>query len=854
MNFQWLPELRRFRKNIGSNLLIIMLLGIGLAATMVIFNFTKALVIDPLPFANAAKLERVGLVSKTDENLDEVSGLLLANWVQALFPTHAAPTGAQLFAVGQGTMNLSGAAVNGARAERYDGGFVYGPMWTGLGIKPALGRDFQSTDFAQGAPKVVIIGDKIWRQRYNAEPNILGKAVRLNGATAVIIAVMAPNMSFPRREQIWTQAALNADSTSLSVFLTRDAQFEQNLNIMQQLFLAQKKQNNDQDLDMSGYVKVGHSSLSDWVVDRQTRTLTSIMLTAVVLLLIAVCLNAASVLLVRLLAEQAQNSVRLALGSGWQPLAASALVQSLMLSLCGALLAGYLARWGGEYVLSMFDGSDEGFPGWIDIRNSAGRGYLYGFAFVCALLTAALPIWRLRSQALSGALRQGGRSVTATQGGARWLVFVQVTVSCAVVLCAGVVFQQVRAIMSHPVGVNSNQLVSGRIGLFPDRYPDFVSLQRFRTQLTEKLAQNSNLKSASLATAQPGNMGDNRQVALSGRGAEDVEDVYTGFVDERFLDTYEIPLLAGRGLSSIDMATGVAAGSSVCVALIDARLANKMGGIKTALDQQIEMNPNAPRSTGDTGDKSHRTGDTGDKSHRTGDTGDKSHRTGDTADKSGHIKCRVVGITAPFELNDLDGDHRPVMLLPISTMQLLAATEPRFLTIAARTIGAPGAFKNDLAQIVSSVDTDLPIYWLRTGAEVITATTAGNRVLATLFAGLAGIALALSAAGLYGLLAFQATQRTREIGVRLALGASTVDVWRALFGSSLGLVAIGCIVGVALAVFPATQLGSVISDTPIQYRDLIWVFAVFALTTFIAAIKPALSALTVTPQSVLKQD
>ncbi len=824
MGIQWLPELRRFRKNIGSNLLIIALLGIGLAATMVIFNFTKALVIDPLPFANAAKLERIGLVSKESDNLDEVSGLLLADWMQAIAPVsipRSAPDGpkqtpaATLFAIGQGTINLSGAAVNGARAERYDGGFVYGAMWTGLGIKPAFGRDFQSADFAPGAPKVAIIGDKIWRTRYSSDPNILGKPVRINGASAEVIAVMAPNMSFPRREQIWTQAVLNRDSTSLTVFLMRDSRFEQNLSVLQQLFLAQKKQNNDVDIDLDSYIKVGNTSLSDWVVDDQTRALTGIMLTAVVLLLVAVCLNAASVLLVRLLAEQSQNSVRLALGSGWQPLAASALAQSLMLSFCGALLAGYLARWGGEYVLSMFDGTDEGFPSWIDIRNSAGRGYLYSFAFICALLTAALPILRLRRLALSGPLRQGGRSVTATQTGARWLVFVQVTVSCAVVLCAGVVFQQVQAMISHPVGVDSSQLVSGRLGLFPERYPDAISLQRFRTTLAEKLAQNSNLKSASLATAQPGNMGENHPVGLPGRAPDDPEVSYLGYADERFLSTYQIPLMAGRDLNAADSAA-LASGSKNCVALIDARLASKMGGVAAALDQNIEMNP--------------------------------------TSQKAEQVQCRVVGITAPFELNDLDGELRPAVLLPISAMQLIAATEPRFLTVAARTIGAPGAFKDELAQIVSSVDADLPVYWLRTGTEVIAANTAGNRVLAVLFAGLAGIALALSAAGLYGLLAFQAAQRKREIGVRLALGARAFDVLQALFGTSLRLVGIGCITGVALAFVPAMQLGSVVSDTPIQYLGLIWVFAIFALTTLVAAIKPALGALSVTPQSVLKQD
>jgi len=829
MTIQWLPELRRFQKNIGSNLLIIVLLGIGLASTMVIFSFTKAMVLDPLPFANAAQLQRIGLVGKQSNDLETVSATLMADWVQASAYDASVEASTKpltkssissWFAVGQGTINLSGSAQNGARAERYDGGFVYGAMWTGLGVKPPMGRDFQAADFAPGAAKIAIIGDKLWRTRFNADPDILGKSTRLNGVSAVIVAVMGPNMTFPRREQIWTQAVFNANSPGFTPFMLRDAQFEQNLSVLQQLFLAQRKL----DRDLDGYLKVGHTSLSDWVVNTQTRTLAGIMMTAVTLLLIAVCLNAASVLLVRLLAEQSQNAVRLALGSGWRPLAISALAQSLMLSFCGALLATYLARAGGDYVLSMFDGSDEGFPAWIDIRNSAGRGYIFAFACICAVLTAALPILRLRKQALSGALRQGGRNITATQNGARWLVLVQVTVSCAVVLCAGVVFQQVQAMMSHPLGIKGDQVVSARIGLFPERYPDSVSLQRFRSQLTEKLVQSSRVKSASLATAEPGNLSEYRQVGLIGsttnsditnQKSDPTEPVYLGYVDAQFLATYQIPLQAGRALNAQDMA----AGANTCTALIDSRLATKMGGVQAALGQQIQMQPLQPSGAA----------------------------------------CTVVGITEPFELNDLDGNLHPALLVPITAMPLIAKADPRFLTIAVQTTGAPGAFKDELAEIVSQIDTDLPVYWLRTSNETIAATTAGTRVLVTLFGGLAVIALALSAAGLYGLLAFQAAHRTREIGVRIALGARTLDVLRALFGPSVRWVAIGCVAGVTLAIIPATTLGSVISgapvsESPIAYGGVMLVFALFALTTLIAVIKPAISALTVMPQSVLKQE
>jgi putative ABC transport system permease protein len=741
---QWRVELRNFRKYLGSNLLIIALLSVGLAATIVIFGFLKALVLDPLPFPNTAQIEMVGLVHKeSSEDMESPSGKLIAQW-QQVFQNKANPEPLPWFAIAPGTINVGADEQAGRAPERVDGAFVVGSLWTQLGAQPRIGRDFSIADFQPGATQVVILGDQLWRNRYQANPKIIGEKVRINGQTAIVIAVMPENMSFPNRETLWTQAQLAGAQAEygFNVFLRGKTTAERGaqLTIMQNEFLAwQKSAPNGAE-----YLEVGRSSLNNWLVSTETRTIAGVMFAAVCLLLFAVCMNAASVLLVRLFAEQSQNALRLALGSGWLPLAMSALTQSMMLAACSAVLADALSIFAGNTIMAMFNDSVEGFPLWIDFSAVVTRWHLFGFALLGGLLTAALPIWRLRMLSLSGALRSSGRSVTHTQSVARVLVFVQVCFSCIVVACAGLVVTQVQAVINRPTGVEGSQLLTARLGLFAQNYPTAGDMDRFRAQLSNKLAAAAGVESISFSTALPGDFSDSAPVQSSTQKAADAPEVYTAYVDDRFLTTYGIKLQAGRNFQSQELIRADANSSAKvpCSTIIDTQLAASLGGNSIALGQLLTIDPETPEATA----------------------------------------CTVIGVMNHVVLDELDGDQHPGMLLPISQQ------ETRFLTLAVKLKANPQAFKPALVSAVSEVNPDQPVYWVRTYDEVLRSTSAGNRVLSLLFSGLSMIALALSAAGLYGLLSFQAEQRRTEVGLRMALGANTLQVLRALFAKSFLLV------------------------------------------------------------------
>ena len=824
VSIQWRAEIRNFKKYLGSNLLIVALLGVGLAATIVIFSFLKALVIDPAPFPNAPNIHQIGLLSKeSSDELEDIDGALLAQWHADFSTRYASPV---WFGVAPGTINIGGAAA--LTPERVDGAFVFGPMWTLLGVTPLMGRDFSAADFQAGAAPVVILGSSLWRSRYLADPNIIGGSVRINGKPATVIAVMPERISFPRRETLWTQADLSQAGPQLDygfgVFLSAQNEGEKAkaLALMQNQFLLWQKQSTDR----MDYLQVGDRRIRDWFVSWEMRLITGVMFGAVCLLLFAVCLNAASVLLVRLFAERSENAVRLALGSGWVPLALSTLVQCVMLAGLAALLANQLSWMAGQAIMGMFQGSDEGFPMWIDFSNAAAPWHVFGFALLGALITAALPMWRLRQQSLSGAMRQSGRAITSTQIGARVLVFLQVCVSCVVVACASAVVAQVRATLVAPVGIEGQQVLTARIGLFEQSYPNMQDIDQFRAQLISGLKQNSAVEHASFATALPADNSDNELVQFGPLAKEQSRQINIAYVDENFLSTYGISLLAGRNLNAQDIVRLNGAAEAVtppvqppnqpavqpavqpCATVIDARFAQLLGGNTAALGQTVRVDPKSTDSKA----------------------------------------CEVVGVIGALELDELDGDLNYAMLVGLSQSQA------RFMTVAIKLKSNPQAFKPELVRAVSALNPDQPVYWLRTFEEVRAATTVGNRVLSILFGGLSMIALALSASGLYGLLSFQAEQRKTEVGLRLALGASTYHVMHALFARSLLLVLAGVIIGSVLAIYPASALTPIISQQQSGWGSSVAMPLLFALAALLAAIKPALRALRVQPQQALRGD
>jgi putative ABC transport system permease protein len=375
---------------------------------------------------------------------------------------------------------------------------------------------------------------------------------------------------------------------------------------------------------------------------------------------------------------------------------------------------------------------------------------------------------------------------------------------------------QVRATLVAPVGIEGQQVLTARIGLFPQSYPKMQDVDQFRAQLITSLKLNSAVEHASFATALPADNSDSELVQFGPLANEQTRTINIAYVDENFMPTYGIQLLAGRNLTAQEILrpAAVEAASETgfvgppCTTVIDTRFAQLLGGNSAALGQNIVVDPKA----------------------------------------TDRATCEVVGVMNALELDELDGDLNYAMLVPLSQEQA------RFMTIAVRTKSAPQAFKPELVRTVSALNADQPVYWLRTFEEVRAATSVGNRVLSLLFSGLSVIALALSAAGLYGLLSFQAEQRKTEVGLRLALGARTWQIMQALFARSLLIVLVGVVIGSVLAIYPAGALTPIISQQETSWSASFAMPILFALAALLASIKPALRALRVQPQQALRGD
>ncbi len=324
---------RALLANPGFSALVISVLAAGLACVLFMLVLIYGLVIRPLPFHAPDQLLHIGfLQSDRPDRLSPVSGHDLLRWQTRLADV------ADVAAFQELTINLS----DEGRAERYAGASISTNLLHVLGVSAQLGRTFTEVDGRPGAADTVILSDSVWRQRYNSDPDIIGRMLRVNGRSASVVGVMPPDFSYPEKEAIWTPARLDPDITrdesgEWAVVARRHADASvASLHSVLDNWYADAKAEAPRYFEMRS---VGIEPLTYMIINRGTRAFFSVMLLAVVLVLLVACANAANLMLSRTLARRQELAVRAALGASRGRLAVHLLSQSLMLSLVAAAIA-----------------------------------------------------------------------------------------------------------------------------------------------------------------------------------------------------------------------------------------------------------------------------------------------------------------------------------------------------------------------------------------------------------------------------------------------------------------------------------------------------------------------------------
>ncbi len=794
MNFVLTQALRGLRKDFGANLLVVAVLSVGIASVLIIFSFVKAMVIDAPPFANAAQVVKIGYTVQDDADPQNPSGGDLLEWQREL-----APLG-KLAGVSLATINLS----DDMRPERFEGALLSGDLFGVLGVAPALGRTFANSDFTPDAAPAVMIGYALWQNRYSADPNIVGRVTRANGASAQIIGVMPENFSYPHAQQVWLARSLLSKATDL------EADYES-------LFLA----HTDQD-KAAGVARLNawlhnarRTALSDAAIllrksqlsvdataltlaDAGTKKVLSVMLAGVLLLLFVACGNAASVMVVRVMSRSAEQTVQLALGSGFWRLAMNIVLQTLALALLSAGIATVLAVFGGDYLLTKL--GQDSLPPYVQFGGAAATfGWSVLLCLWAAAITLILPLLRLQHAIRHGALHQSARGVVGRSAG-QWLIGLQVALSCAVLVNTFVIVRIMQSLENTSLGVVEAGLVTGRIAVFETSYPTAATVINFTESLQHKLQAIPGVAAASVNSVLPGDLGDSEQVLFPGTDPKQPIEVFGGAVDAHFAAAYGVKLLSGRFFDSRDQL------DTASVVVIDAHAAAQMGGPSQALGKTIvRVSEDNQKST-------------------------------------------VIGVVNALRLDEVDDWRSMTVLAP------MRQKDENFFSIALRAQAGtnPASLKTAMQQVVAQADPDMPVYWLRTYPEIRQQTMAGERVLSTIFLGMGVIALLLSATGLYGLVAFLASQRVQEFGVRRALGAQAFDVMRALLGQTSVQVLGGIAIGLGVGVPVAKMLHELFRGEVALEQAVLSAAACLVLAAVIASIMPTRRALSVRPQVALR--
>ncbi|MEZ5463170.1 ADOP family duplicated permease [Dokdonella sp.] len=785
--------------------LVVGVLAMGLACVIFMLIVIGSLVMRPLPFPDAQALQTVGLESGNSRigRLDPLRGddlLQLRRQLEGI---------AELSGFQSATINLSDLD----QPQRFDGAFVTGNLFKVLGVAPMLGRDFNLEDERPGAEPVVMLSNTLWHSRYGADPGVIGRRIRVNSKSGTIVGVMPEDFSYPRRQTVWMPASLEQggrSETSLSgVIRPLPGVSEAAIQAALENWFADASRADPEHLGRS---RIAMQSLHLLAVHAGTRSVLTILLVSTLLVLLIACANAANLLLTRTLSRQHELSIRVALGADRRRLTLHLFAQSLLLTLVAAVIGLFLAQAAARATDLAFKTIDDGPPLWIHFELDTRIVLMtFSVALLTALVAGLLPALRAGGRALAGGLRDGTRTTGGMARVSRALMVGEVALSLTLLIAVGTVVRGVTALDRSDLGIDQKGILTARIGLFEDTYPTGADQVQMVRRVTDKLREDPMVFDATAATNVPGVDGFNREYVSEAEVVDPDQQlprINFAAVDDHFLSAFGVSLIEGRGFDSRDSA------DSTPVAIVDRRFADRHAASGSVIGQRFRIDPR---------------------------------------DEDGPV-VTVVGVIPSLWMDSPGDPIRPALLMP------LRQQPARFLSLAMRVKGDPAAFAPRLVELLRQVDADTPAYWVRTYEQVIREATFDLRILARMFGVFGIIALLLAGAGVYGIIAFNVGQRTREIGIRRALGALAGSVMKQVLWRAGWLVCIGLAIGLGLGLGLAQQLDVAvngISAAEFGNGNAITAasaVAVLIMATVLAVLVPVRRALRVDPVVALRDE
>ena len=773
-------------------------LALGLGANAAIFNLIDRLVLRPYPLKDP---DRALLLSETGPGLEyKKEGVSPANFLDW---RARAETMTFLSAYAWWDANLT----DRNQPERLQGDQVTAGFFEALDVHPTLGRPFVRDDETFGRHHVVILSDALWKRRFDGNPSIVGRRIMVDGDPREVIGVMPPRFAFPEGCEIWTPLAFDPktapprDRRYLTVIgrlkpgrTFDDAQSEMSLLATR---LAQEYPDANRDHGVRAY------TLTRGMLDEGTGPMLSLWQASAFIVLLIACANIANLLLARAAERRRETAVRLALGASRLRIIRELLTESLLLALIAVPPALGFA-WLSLYAIriSMPANILRFVPGFESIGPDPR---LIGFTVGLALLTTAifglLPALQAGGSAVAETLKEGGRTATGRQLLRRAIVVIEIAIALPLLVAAGMGVIGTQRFLSGPQGYDPDGVLTMKVVL-PDRtYPDAASQRLFVGKAIDALHAIPGVERAAVINNMPTTGGNaSRAIEIEGHPAPDPRNLPT--VDYRvetaeYFQALRIPISRGRDFTDADRE------DAAPVVIVSASMGRKFWPNEDPIGRRMRVR--------------------------------------------GGPWLTVVGISGDVIHDWFNRRNSPAIYRPFRQ----APTD--YASIVIRAAGDPAALAAAARRALLTVDAEQPVFELMTMRQALHERTIGLQYLAAIMAVFAAIALLLASVGLYALISYLVVQRRHEIGVRIALGASSGDVVRLTVGQAMRLTLAGAAIGLLLSValsrlMEAGLIGVANSDT----RVFVAFSAILIATALLAGYLPARRAAAIDPMIALR--
>ena len=793
--------IRMLRTKPSFTVIVVLALAIGIGANTAIFSVVNAILLRPLPYKNA---DRISMIWMDNPKLG-----VSQDWHS--YPNYMDykeqnQSYEDMAAFNDRSFNLTGTG----DPVRVVGVWTTASVFSVLGVEPAIGHTFTEAEEEPGKDLVVVLSNGLWQRRFGGDPGIVGQPISMNGVNRTVLGVMPASFTFPEKKtELWIPLAINPQRKQArnSISYKAVGRLKPGVTIEQARadMGAIAKRLDDQ------YFKSGYGINLVPLHDQETGTVRPallVLLGAVAFVLLIACANVANLLLARAALREREVAIRVALGAGRSRIIRQVLTESALLALAGGVAGLLLAVWGLKVLVAL---SPADIPR-LDQTGIDGRvlAFTLAVSLITGLIFGLAPALQASKSDPNESLKEGARGSTGGVGGRRvrnLLVVSEIALSLILLIGAGLLIKSFVRLQQFEFGFNPDNLLTMRVQLPGSKYRDGKQVVGFYQQLLERMEAVPGVQSVgAIASVFITDTPNSTNFVIEGRpvpvGAEAIE-VPLDSISPSYFKVMGIPLLRGREFDNRDVE------GATPVVIINDTFARRFFPDEDPVGKRFVYGSLDPRNPWLT----------------------------------------IVGVVGDMRRTGFDRPVRPETFLPE------AQNPDNALTIVVRTSTDPTSFAGALRNEVWSIDKDQSVYDINTMHQTLSEMMSQRRFNMLLLGLFAAVALTLAAVGIYGVISYSVTQRSHEIGIRIALGAQSGDVLKMVVGQGMVLagagVSIGLIAAFALTKLMSSLLFGVSAADPVTFVLISLLLAGVAL---IACLVPARRATKVDPMVALRYE